>query len=129
MLLDINPDYGYVIGVDISETRIRVGLFDAAMIERAKAVYPLNPAEHEVDKVVKNIVSGLTAVLAEGGIDPQRSSASESGFQGIVEQDPEVLVHAQAYRWDAVPLERLLREHTALPLRVENGTRTMAEPR
>jgi predicted NBD/HSP70 family sugar kinase len=49
------------------------------------------------------------------------------GVPGIVEQDPEVLVHAQAYRWDAVPLERLLRKHTALPLRVENGTRTMGQ--
>src|SRR3984885_8208090 len=69
-LLDINPDYGYVIGVDISGTRIRVGLFDVAMTERAKAVYPLNPAQHAADEVVKNIASGLTAVLAEGGIDP-----------------------------------------------------------
>ena len=127
MLLDINPDYGYVIGVDISETRIRVGLFDVAMIERAKAVYPLNPAQHEVDEVVKNIASGLTAVLAEGGIDSAAVLGVGIGVPGIVEQDPEVLVHAQAYRWDAVPLERLLREHTALPLRVENGTRTMGQ--
>ncbi len=127
MLLDINPDYGYVIGVDISETRIRVGLFDVAMTERAKAVYPLNPAQHEVDEVVKNIASGLTAVLAEGGIDAAAVLGVGIGVPGIVEQDPEVLVHAQAYRWDAVPLERLLREHTALPLRVENGTRTMGQ--
>jgi predicted NBD/HSP70 family sugar kinase len=127
VLLDINPDYGYVIGVDISETRIRVGLFDLAMTERAKAVYPLNPAQHEVDEVVKNIASGLTAVLAEGGIDPAAVLGVGIGVPGIVEQDPEVLVHCQAYRWDAVPLERLLREHTALPLRVENGTRTMGQ--
>ena len=30
VLLDINPDYGYVIGVDIGETRIRIDLFDLA---------------------------------------------------------------------------------------------------
>jgi predicted NBD/HSP70 family sugar kinase len=127
VLLDIDSDYGYVIGVDISETRIRVGLFDLAMTERAKAVYPLNPAQHSVDEVVKNIATGLTAVLAEGGIDPAAVLGVGIGVPGIVEQDPEVLVHCQAYRWDAVPLERLLREHTALPLRVENGTRTMGQ--
>ena len=127
MLLDIDSDYGYVIGVDISETRIRVGLFDLAMTERAKAVYPLNPAQHAVDEVVKNVATGLTAVLAEGGIDPAAVLGVGIGVPGIVEQDPEVLVHCQAYRWDAVPLERLLREHTALPLRVENGTRTMGQ--
>src|ERR1700729_4072148 len=69
VLLDMNPDYGYVIGVDIGETRIRVDLFDLAMTERAKAVYPLNPAQHAVDEVVKNVATGLTAVLADGGID------------------------------------------------------------
>ena len=53
--------------VDIGETRIRVDLFDLAMTERAKAEYPLDPAEHEVDEVVRDIASGLVAVLADGG--------------------------------------------------------------
>jgi predicted NBD/HSP70 family sugar kinase len=127
VLLDINPDYGYVIGVDIGETRIRVNLFDLAMTERAKAEYPLNPAEHEVDEVVRDIASGLAAVLADGGIDPAAVLGVGIGVPGIVEQGPEVLVHGQTYRWDAVPLERLLREHTALPLRFENCARMMGQ--
>ena len=127
VLLDINPDYSYVIGVDIGETRIRVDLFDLTMTERAKAEYPLNPAEHAVDEVVGNIASGLTAVLADGGIDPAAVLGVGIGVPGIVEQGPEVLVHGQTYRWDAVPLERLLREHTALPLRFENCAKTMGQ--
>ncbi len=132
MLLDINPDYGYVIGVDIGETRIRINLFDLAMTERAKADYPLNPAEHEVDEVVRDIASGVTAVLADGGIDPAAVLGVGIGVPGIVEQGPEVLVHGQTYRWDAVPLERLLRERllqegTALPLRFENCAKTMGQ--
>src|SRR5262249_36585913 len=35
VLLRINPDHGYVIGVDVGETRVRVELFDLAMTERA----------------------------------------------------------------------------------------------
>jgi len=127
VLLDINPDYGYVIGVDIGETRIRVELFDLTMTERAKAEYPLNPAEHEVDVVVGDIAAGLTAVLAEGGVDPAAVLGVGIGVPGIVEQGPEVLVHAQTYRWDAVPLERLLRAHTGLPVRFENGAETMGQ--
>jgi predicted NBD/HSP70 family sugar kinase len=127
VLLDINPDYGYVIGVDIGETRIRVELFDLTMTERAKAEYPLNPAEHEVDEVVRGIASGLTAVLTDGGVDIRAVLGVGIGVPGIVEQGPEVLVHAQTYRWDAVPLERLLREHTVLPLRFENGAKTMGQ--
>jgi predicted NBD/HSP70 family sugar kinase len=127
VLLDINPDFGYVIGVDIGETRIRVDLFDLAMTERAKAEYPLNPAEHEVDEVVRDIASGLAAVLADGEIDPAAVLGVGIGVPGIVETGPEILVHAQTYGWDAVPLERLLRARTALPLRFENCAKTMGQ--
>ena len=127
VLLDINPDYTYVIGVDIGETRIRVNLFDLTMTERAKAEYPLNPAEHEVAEVVRGIASGLTAVLADGGIDPAAVLGVGIGVPGVVEQGPEALVYGQTYHWDAVPLERLLREHTALPLRFENCAKTMGQ--
>ena len=127
VLLDINPDYGYVIGVDIGETRIRVELFNLAMAERAKAEYPLDPAEHEVDVVVRDIAAGLSAVLTDGGVDPAAVLGVGIGVPGIVEQGPEVLVYGQTYRWNAVPLERLLRAHTDLPLRFENCAKTMGQ--
>jgi predicted NBD/HSP70 family sugar kinase len=127
VLLDISPGYGYVIGVDIGETRIRVELFDLAMTERAKAEYPLNPAEHEVDEVVRDIASGLTAVLTDGGIEPAAVLGVGIGVPGIVEQGAQVLVHAQTYRWEAVPLGQLLQAHTSLPLRFENGAKTMGQ--
>lgn len=127
VLLDINPDHGYVIGVDIGDTRIRVELFDLAMTGRAKAEYRLNPAEHEADKVVRDIASGLTAVLTDGGIDPAAVLGVGIGVPGIVEQGPEVLVHGQTLGWDSVPLERLLREHTVLPLRFENCAKTIGQ--
>jgi predicted NBD/HSP70 family sugar kinase len=127
VLLDINPDYGYVIGVDIGETRIRVELFNLAMAERAKAEYLLDPAVHEVDVVVGDIAAGLSAVLADGGVDPAAVLGVGIGVPGIVEQGPDVLVHGQTYRWDAVPLGRLLRAHTDLPLRFENCAKTLGQ--
>src|SRR5581483_10984864 len=70
------------------------------------------------------VVAGLTAVLTDGGVDPAAVLGVGIGVPGIVEQGPEVLVHAQTYRWDA---ERLLRAHTSLPLRFENGAKTMGQ--
>ena len=46
MLLRVNPDHGYVIGVDVGEARVRVELFDLTLAERAKADYPLDPRQH-----------------------------------------------------------------------------------
>jgi predicted NBD/HSP70 family sugar kinase len=127
-MLGMNPRYGYVIGVDIGETRTRVELFDLTMTERAKAEYPLDQAaEHDVSVVVSQIVSGLGTVLGDGGIDQDAILGVGVGVPGIIERGPEVLVHGQTYGWDAVPLQRLLRAHTSLPLRFDNGAKTMGQ--
>jgi predicted NBD/HSP70 family sugar kinase len=127
-MLAMNPEYGYVIGVDIGETRTRVELFDLAMTERASAEYPLEAAaEHDVDVVVGQIAAGLAAVLADSGIDSSAILGVGVGVPGIIERGPEVLVHGQTYGWDAVPLQRLLRAHTDLPLRFDNGAKTMGQ--
>jgi predicted NBD/HSP70 family sugar kinase len=127
-MLGMNPQYGYVIGVDIGETRTRVELFDLTMTERARAEYPLDQAaEHDVAVVVGQIVSGLNSVLSAGGVDRKAVLGVGIGVPGIIERGPEVLVHGQTYGWDAVPLGRLLRAHTDLPLRFDNGAKTMGQ--
>ncbi len=127
-MLGMNPDYGYVIGVDVGETRVQVELFDLEMTERAKAEYPLDrAAEHDVAVVVGQIVSGLNTVLVYGGIDRAAILGVGVGVPGIIERGPEALVHGQTYDWDAVPLGKLLRAHTDLLLRFDNGAKTMGQ--
>jgi len=127
VLLEMNPDYGYVIGVDIGETCVLVGLFDLTMAERAKAEFRLNPAEHDVGVVVEAVLRGLNTVLADTGIEPAAILGVGVGVPGIVEQGPEVLVHGQTYAWEGVPLERLLRSGTELPLYFENCAKTTGQ--
>ena len=64
MLLEIDPDYGFVVGVDVGETRVRVALYDLTLAERAKAEYPLDPAEHGVAVVVQAVA------VADAGLAP-----------------------------------------------------------
>ena len=127
VLLQINPDYGYVVGVDVGEIRVRVELFDLTMTERAKADYPLDPRQHGVDVIVEAILTGLTEVLARGGVSPSEILGIGVGVPGIVENGPGGLVHGQAYGWEWVPLERLLRAGTSLPLHIDNGAKTMGQ--
>jgi predicted NBD/HSP70 family sugar kinase len=127
VLLDVDPDYGYVVGVDVGETRVRVGLYDVTLAERAKAEYPLQPGEHEVGVVVQAVADGLRAVLDGAGASPAAVLGVGIGVPGIVEQGPEAVVHGQTYQWDAVPLERLLRAHTDLPLWFENCAKTSGQ--
>src|SRR5215470_9256990 len=127
VLLQVNPDYGYVIGVDVGEIRVRVELFDLTMTERATADYPLDPRRHDVGVIVEAILTGLAEVLDGSGVSPAAVLGVGIGVPGIVENGPDALVHGQSYGWDAVPLERLLRSGTGLPLYIDNGARTMGQ--
>jgi predicted NBD/HSP70 family sugar kinase len=126
-LLDVVADHGFVIGVDVGETRVRAGLFDLTLAERAKADRPLDPGKHEVAVVVAAVADCLRAVLADAAVDPSAVLGVGIGVPGIVEQGPEALVHGQTFHWDAVPLERLLRAQTDLPLRLENCAKTTGQ--
>jgi predicted NBD/HSP70 family sugar kinase len=130
-MLEMNLEYGYVIGVDVGEIRTRIGMFDLTMAERAKIEYPLNARKHDVGVVVGQILSGLKAVVADSGVDPAKILGVGIGVPGIIQQGPEAIVHGQTYGWDAVPLERLLREGGLPPhlgrLFFGNGAKTMGQ--
>ena len=90
--LRMNADYGYVIGVDVGETRVQVELFDLMMTERAKAGYPLDPRNHGPGVIVAAILAGLDAVLASAGVRPDAVLGVGIGVPGIVAADgPQVL--------------------------------------
>jgi predicted NBD/HSP70 family sugar kinase len=127
MILRVNPDHGYVIGVDVGEARVRVELFDLTLAERAKADYPLDPRQHRVDLIVEAILTGLEVVMAASGVSPAAVLGIGVGVPGIVENGPDGLVHGQTYGWESVPLGRLLRAGTTLPLHIDNDAKTMGQ--
>jgi predicted NBD/HSP70 family sugar kinase len=127
VLLEMNASYGYIVGVDVGETRILVELFDLTMAVRAKAEYALDPSRHGVAVVVDRISAGLTSVLADSGVDPASVLGAGVGVPGVVEQGTETIVHGQTYGWDAVPLERLLQPAVGFPLYIDNGAKTMGQ--
>ncbi|MEU4229944.1 ROK family protein [Nonomuraea sp. NPDC026600] len=127
VLLRVNPVYGYAIGVDVGETQVRVELFDMEMKERARAHYAVRSARHDPELVARHILTGVDAVIAEGGISAGQVLGVGVGVPGIVEPGPDALVRAKTFGWEAVPLGALLRAGTSLPLYVDNGAKTMGQ--
>ncbi|WP_239103808.1 ROK family transcriptional regulator [Microbispora corallina] len=126
-LLRVQESYGYVVGVDVGETRVRLELFDLSMTEKAKAEYALEPRRHEPSVVVDHILTGLRSVLADAGVDESQVLGIGIGVPGIVEQRPELLIHARAFGWNGVPLGDRLRAGTAIPIFADNGAQTMGQ--
>ncbi|MGW1161620.1 ROK family protein [Streptomyces sp. NPDC002513] len=132
-LLRVAPASGYMIGVDVGETRVRVELFDLALTELARTDRPLEHQRYDVEVVVGHIRDGIAEVLAAADIAPERLLGVGIGVPGIVARTPEqgAVVHGQTIGWDAVPVESLLRSTCHLPDSVpyfiDNGARTLGQ--
>ncbi|MFE0641660.1 ROK family protein [Streptomyces sp. NPDC058877] len=137
-LLRVSPDSGFMIGVDIGETRLRIELFDLNLSELARSERPLassgpRTARYDVEVVVDHLRDGVAEVLRTAKVPVDRLLGVGVGVPGIVARTPEdgAVVHGQTIGWDAVPLERLLRESVDLPDTVpywiDNGARTLGQ--
>ncbi|MFD6874687.1 MULTISPECIES: ROK family protein [unclassified Streptomyces] len=137
-LLRVNPTSGYMIGVDVGETRIRIELFDLTLTELARVERPLQSAgprridRYDVAVVVRHLREGIAEVLHTAGIAPERLLGVGIGVPGIVARTADgAVVHGQTIGWDAVPLEQMLRDTHLLPETVpyyiDNGAKTLGQ--
>ncbi|MFD7904996.1 ROK family protein [Kitasatospora sp. NPDC059747] len=132
-MLRVAPGRARLVGVDVGETQVRVALFDLARAELAAADQPLSDRGRDVGRVAELILAGLADVLDRTGTAAEQVLGVGIGVPGIVEQGapgtdgPHVVVHSQTLGWDAVPLGRLLRAGTDLPLFVDNGAKTLGQ--
>ncbi|MFD3665870.1 ROK family protein [Streptomyces sp. NPDC058659] len=136
-LLRITPGSGFMIGVDIGETRIRVELFDLTLTELARTERALASSgprteRYDVDLVVGHLRDGITEVLRAADVPVERLLGVGVGVPGIVDHSEDgAVVHGQTIGWDTVPLERLLRRAVDLPETVpywiDNGAKTLGQ--
>ncbi|MFJ9453762.1 ROK family protein [Kitasatospora sp. NPDC101447] len=122
-----------LVGVDVGETQVRVALFDLTRTELAAGDLPLSDRGRDAGHVAELILAGLADVLDRTGTAPEAVLGVGVGVPGIVDQGAPgtdglgIVVHGQTVGWDAVPLGRLLRAGTGLPLFVDNGAKTLGQ--
>ncbi len=126
-LLAINPAYGYFVGVDVGEMLVRIELFDLTLRSLRTVRRPLTAADNRPAGVVRHIVAGVDAVLADAAIPVDAVVGGGVGVPGMVERGGRVLVHAPSWGWRAVPLMALLDEQITPPIALDNGAKAMAQ--
>ncbi|HEX3515908.1 MAG TPA: ROK family transcriptional regulator, partial [Trebonia sp.] len=126
-LLQVNPEYGYVIGVDVGETAFLVELFDFRLQLRARHTSVTDMAVLDPEDAVSHITAGIESVIAESGVDRRAILGVGVGVPGQVEHREDAVVHGQSVGWHAVPLEAMLRSRTGLPILVDNCAKTLGQ--
>jgi predicted NBD/HSP70 family sugar kinase len=126
-LLQVNPHYGHVIGVDVGETAFLVELFDFGLRPLARHTSVTDLSVLDPDDAVGHIVTGIESVIAEAGVAVKSILGVGVAVPGLVEHRESAVVHGQSVGWDAVPLEAMLRGKTGLPILVDNGAKTLGQ--
>jgi predicted NBD/HSP70 family sugar kinase len=128
VLLRVDPRYGYVIGIDVGETGVKVELFDLAMTRLATVDEPLPSSRPDPAAVADQVAAGIEEVVAAAGVEPAQVIGAGIGVPGTVGHGATTLVHAPTIGWRGVELEPLLRDRRiTLPLFVENGAKTQGQ--
>ncbi|MBP2324294.1 putative NBD/HSP70 family sugar kinase [Kibdelosporangium banguiense] len=122
-LLQVRSDYGYVVGVDIGETHVEVGLFDCTLNTVGTATYPIADTKLDPGRIAQLVIKGITAVTVD--IDPESLLGVGVGVPGAVLSDG--LVHAPTLQWSGVPLASMLTSSVDVPLYVDNCARTLGQ--
>ena len=126
-ILAINPAHGCFVGVDVGETLVSIELFDLTLRTLRTVTHPLRADDNGPATVVRHIVAGLDAVLADAAIPADTIVGVGVGVPGIVERAGSVLVHAPSWGWHAVPLVAMLGAEINLPIVLDNGAKAMAQ--
>jgi predicted NBD/HSP70 family sugar kinase len=131
-LLQVNPQFGYVIGADVGETDVLVELFDFALGLRAGHSSSTDMSVLDPQDVAAHLTEGIAAVIAEAGVAQDAILGIGVAVPGLVEHTERAVVHGQSVGWDAVPLEALLIEALArtgvsLPILVDNGAKALGQ--
>ncbi|HEX2979147.1 MAG TPA: ROK family transcriptional regulator [Anaerolineaceae bacterium] len=125
-LLDVNPHYGYFIGVDVGETKVRAELFDVCMQRLAQLDRALNLDEIQPEQVINHIAEGVEELLTKADVRRDRVLGVGIGFPGLVNPESGVSVFAPNWGWHDVPVGKILQDRLRLPLLLDNGAKTMA---
>ena len=129
-LLQANPEYGYVIGVDVGESAFLVELFDLGLTMRARHLSATDMPVAETSALdphdaVTHVANGIRSVIAQAEVDERSILGVGVAVPGLVTRTEDAVVHGQSVGWDAVPVGAMLKDTIDLPVFVDNGAKTL----
>jgi predicted NBD/HSP70 family sugar kinase len=128
VLLQVNADFGTVIGVELGETAIRVEAFDMRMRVIGTADVPLHPQHYDPSIVLDQIVVAIQKLQAQFSDEGRRVLGVGVAVPGIVaDHNGDLRVHAPNIGWRDVPLEQRIRDQVNVPVFADNGAKALGQ--
>lgn len=124
ILLEINYDHAYVIGVKVSNAVVTTALTNLRAEVTTWHVDRLT--DHKLDSVVNTIGSAVQRSCEEAQLNPEQFVGLGVSLPGIVEPDTGNYRYSALLGWRDLPLGRLLEAHVGVPTLVDNDVNALA---
>jgi len=124
ILLRVNPEAGYVVGVKLREDALTVVLCDlgCAVVHQCEADLP-DAAPH---RAVSAIAAAVERCIGEGGVPRRDVLGVGVGLSGLIDSARGLCRYSAILDWRDVDLGPALEYALRLPVRVDNDVNTLA---
>lgn len=126
IILELNPEARYVIGVNIGVGTIEVVMtnLSAEILFRDQLMIPMDKCNEEI--VLKELVKIINKVVAKSNIDSNRILGVGVAMHGIVNVATGVSEYAPYYNWVNINIKDKLQGELQYPVMIDNDVRAMA---
>ena len=125
VLLALNPDAAYVVGVKLSAFRISCAVTDMQADVKSSIIMPVRTSERPVEFVADLIEEGIRHCVGEAGLRLEKISGIGLGIPGFVNSRTGQCYWTPLYQKGDVPLKDLIRKRFDIPTFIENDTNTV----
>ncbi len=120
VMLALNPDAAYVVGVKVSAYMISCAVTDMQADIRSSVDMPVKTSNKPVEWVADLIEQGVTQCIAKAGLTPDRISGIGTGIPGLIDRKKGIQHWTLFYQKGNIPLRELIQQRFDIPVWVEN---------
>lgn len=116
--LQLNEAYGYIIGLEVTDVRVKSALADFA--GDIKAVKRIVFKEHSKDYLINTIIESIESLINENTISWDKIKGIGIGMHGLVDYENGIsLTFPSSEEWRNVPLKAILEERFNVPVKLD----------
>ncbi|WP_376793180.1 ROK family protein [Thermoflexus sp.] len=123
ILLRLNPQAGFVVGVKLMKDAIASALTDLDAKVLHHRVTPLRSAR--LTQVLRAIVRAVEATIAESGVERSRVLGIGIGMAGVVDGESGICRYSPFFGWRNVQIAEPIAAHFGIPVYLENDVNTL----
>lgn len=126
MLLALNPEGAFVVGVNLSMSEISVVIVNFEGTVVASKKQRLTPTHHSAAEITDSVVGAVQACIWEANFAREQIKGVGIGIPGLVNPDSGNIRFLPNYGWENVNLKELVQNRLKHPCYVDNSSNTLA---